>query len=92
MVLVQQGASMGHFKSRKPNIDLSRPSVLLTSGGNRSWQVVKVSQLKPGDILAGHGMLHAIDVENYVYLTVGENVSKVFFLDDTVFAFTMKGD
>lgn len=84
---------MGHFKSRKPKIDLSRPSVTLGANGKRVWQTIEAQKLQPGDVLAGRGMLHECTyVGGYVHAVVGEDSVVVFFPDDKVFAFAMKGD
>lgn len=65
---------MGHFKSRKPRIDLSRPSISVGDKA-RHWQEVQVCQLQVRDIVAGWGIVKFItecDDGSY-YLEVGES-------------------
>lgn len=65
---------MGNFKSRKPKIDLRRPSINLM-GGHRHWKEVLVSQLKEHDIVAGWGIVKFITEcdDGVFYLEVGES-------------------
>lgn len=83
---------MAGFKSKKPNIDLSRPAFAMGSNHGRVWKNVNVAELRQGDIVSGMGLVKTTlqTCEEDHYLQIGD---KEYFLspDHMVFAFVKKG-
>ena len=95
MVTDLQEDLVGQFKTRKPKIDLSRPSIDLDTKATREWRHVPVKDLQSGDIVADIGLVHVITQTcgSDYYFRAGEGEREYFFSADyEVFAFVRKAD